>query len=60
MKTIVNELFGVRRTNRYRHEERRKPIDTEVLAGWFCCAVVVVASWSLAFWIIRWAWNYWK
>jgi len=57
-KSIV--LLAPRRVNRFHHAEPRrlKEINTDILAGWFCCAVITVAAWAIVFWLVRWAWNH--
>lgn len=36
----------------------RRPIDTEVICGWFCAGVICVAGWVLIIQLIRWAWRH--
>ncbi len=59
---IINEIFGPRRTNRFHHDKPRRrptPINMEILCGWFCCGVIMVAGWMLVIQLVRWAWNHW-
>ncbi len=60
MSKPINELFAARRSNHFRYEEEDhiQPLDSAVLAGWFCCGVVVVAWVSLLGWILNWSWNH--
>jgi hypothetical protein len=55
----INDLFPPRRTNRFHQDKpRRKPIDMEVICGWFCAGVICVAGWMLVIQLVRWAWNH--
>jgi hypothetical protein len=39
-------------------DEKLEPIDTDILVGWFCCAVITVAWCSFIFWVVRFSWDH--
>jgi len=62
MKSIVNEVFGIRRTNLYRYDEYKQADDCRVEC-WFVVFAALTITGTWAVWLVslvRWAWIHWE